>query len=748
MTCTLRITDLRESDSSEYKFTFKTKQARKFTRLPGVTLSVTDPDLQVQVRRSYLTRAELFCYSACHLPERPSYIWYKNGQKVQEETFSSYSDYFDPADSYSCAWQSPSQPEDLSEDSQYAGRVQVPETERGRRSTLRITDLTERDSAEYHFKFTAGRFEWNSILPATTLTVTALQVQVTKVTVHQFHTEAELKCHSSCSPAAHFSYVWFKNGQKVMGKETSSYTDDFHPGDNISCAFKGHEDYCSPSLYAPQVPSVSVHPSGEILEGSSVTLTCSSDANIAAKYTWYKKTMNLKPLINEAELVFSSIQSSDSGEYYCTAENELGRRTSEHIFIDVKYVPKLPSVSVSPSGEIMEGSSVTLTCSSDANPAANYTWYKEKQALLQGPEGIYNFTSISSEDRGIYYCKSENQYGQINSSAVFIDVHYGPKTSNVSVSPSGEIVEGSSVTLTCSSDANPAANYTWYKENQTLLQGPGGIYNFTSISSEDTGIYHCTAENQYRQVNSSSLHIDVQYAPRLPSVSVSPSGEIMEGSSVNLTCSSDANPAANYTWYKENEDSPKASGQLFTIIDSRAEHSGDYYCEAQNKRGSHKSTLRLTVAASARTSAAVGTITAVFLVIVLIALFLWMRRKRSLTQQLNEGERDNQRVQLNMGPAYDLPSAAAQRQPAEQQDGLHYASISFSQNHTEAVYSNVRPARSHRPIEEEDEDDDVDYTNVKIDNASCATGARSQDDDGGESFALYSTVNKGNVNTT
>ena len=89
---------------------------------------------------------------------------------------------------------------------------------------------------------------------------------------------------------------------------------------------------------APKLPSVSVSPSGEIVEGSSVTLTCSSDANPAANYTWYKKNVNpdLQPLSKEPQLVFSSIQSSDSGEYYCTAENQLGKRTSEYIFIDVK----------------------------------------------------------------------------------------------------------------------------------------------------------------------------------------------------------------------------------------------------------------------------------------------------------------------------------------------------------------------------------------------------------------------------
>ncbi len=86
-------------------------------------------------------------------------------------------------------------------------------------------------------------------------------------------------------------------------------------------------------------------------------------------------------------------------------------------------------------------------------------------------------------------------------------------------------------------------------------------------------------------------------APKLPSVSVSPSGEIVEGSSVNLTCSSDANPAANYTWYKDDEDSPEASGPIVIISDARSKHSGNYYCEVQNKRGRHNSTLSLTVLA-------------------------------------------------------------------------------------------------------------------------------------------------------
>ncbi|XP_073323050.1 B-cell receptor CD22-like [Pagrus major] len=713
--CTLRITDLRESDSAEYKFRFTTNQQDgRYTGSPGVTLRVTD--LQVKVSRSsHSNRRELKCHSSCRLPYRSSYIWYISGEKIQSQTSSTYLLYYDYGDSYSCAvkghedfpsppvcindkicytdrsicaskgssvdisctyssyqtirskfwfnhershqWQSPSQPEDLSEDSQFGGRVQVLETETGR-STLRITDLTESDSAQYHFKFTTQWSELRSSLPGTTLTVTALQVQVTRTTVHQSDTEAELKCHSSCSPAGRLSYVWFKNGQKVTGVETSSFKGRVYPGDIISCALKGHENYGSPSVYAPRLPSVSVSPSAEIVEGSSVTLTCSSDANPAAKYTWYKKNgdPDLQPLSKEPQLVFSSIQSSDSGEYYCTAENELGRRTSEYISINVTYTPRLPSVSANPSGRIMERTPVTLTCSSDANPAAKYTWYKENRTLIQGPEGVYHFSNIRSEDRGIYYCKSENQYGEINSSSLFIDV---------------------------------------------------------------------------------------QYAPRLPSVSVSPSAEIVEGSSVNLTCSSDANPAATYTWYKKNEDSPKASGQIFTITDIKAEHTGNYYCEAQNRGGRHNSTLQLIVVSRSMKSVAAGSITSLFLVIIFLFAFFLIRRKRS-TKRIAEGPDNN--AQPNVGPVCDNPSAAAQRNPSEEQDDLYYATVSFSKNQEDPLYSNIGlayPKRQKHEEEEEEEDEaGVDYTFVNFKSSSASPELRCQEDSVEDPSALYSTVTK------
>uniref|UniRef100_A0A8P4G8S9 B-cell receptor CD22 n=1 Tax=Dicentrarchus labrax TaxID=13489 RepID=A0A8P4G8S9_DICLA len=613
---------------------------------------------------------------------------------------------------------------DLRTDSEYSGRVQY--ICGNNDCTLRITDLRESDSAEYKFRFITNQHNGKYTgSPGVTLSVTDLQVQVSRSQVYESYDWAELKCHSSCRRPDHLHYVWYKNGQKTW-RGTSSYSVSVYPADSYSCAVEGYEKSPSPPVYASRVATVSLSPSGEIVEGSSVTLSCTRYVP-ATTYTWYKKIGNrhLQPPSKEPQFVFRSIQSSDSGEYYCTTG--LGR-TSEYISINVKYAPRVSSVSVSPSGEIVEGSSVTLTCSSDANPAATYTWYKKNgnrylQPLSKEPQLV--FRSIQSSDSGEYYCTAVNKLGRTYN-YISINVKYASRVPSVSVSPSGEIVEGSSVNLTCSSDANPAANYTWYKKNQTLFQGPEGIHHFTSISSEDRGIYHCKSENQYGQIMSPPLSVDVQYAPRVPSVSVSPSGEIVEGSSVTLTCSSDANPAANYTWYKEDEDSPKASGQNFTITYVRPEHSGNYYCEAQNRRGCHNSTLHLTVVAGAGGKlAAAGTITVVLLAIISLSVFLWIRKKRASKEPSDPEERADNREQLRIG------------QPEEQED-LQYASVHFSTKQADPLYSNIRAGRPLRHMEQQEV---IEYAAVSFNRASTAPRTRGQETRE-DPAALYSTVNR------
>ncbi|XDV16354.1 hypothetical protein PO909_016108, partial [Leuciscus waleckii] len=82
--------------------------------------------------------------------------------------------------------------------------------------------------------------------------------------------------------------------------------------------------------------------------------------------------------------------------------------------------PRSVSVSISPSGVIVEGDSVTLNCISDSNPPAEISWIKGGTIVRSGR--IYNISKISSDDSGEYKCKSINKHGGKYSEAVTLNV--------------------------------------------------------------------------------------------------------------------------------------------------------------------------------------------------------------------------------------------------------------------------------------------------------------------------------------
>ncbi|KAK6300873.1 hypothetical protein J4Q44_G00289710 [Coregonus suidteri] len=792
--CTLIITDLRESDSATYKFRFITDQTGgSYTGNPGVTLSVTDLQVKV-IPYSFVSAWKTLTCTTCILTGNPTYIWYKNGQIVTDNT-SPYSVYSKAADSYSCAVKGH---EDLHSPAVYGPKNTLAsihlsdEIVEGSSVTLTCSSDANPPVDKYTwYKNIGGRYQSFSY-ENTELQHVFSHIQSSDT--GEYYCEARnemgtdrsesididvkygpknnsvsfspsgevvegssvtLTCSSDANPPVQ-SYAWYKIGifygntesQQVFSQIKSSDTGEYY-----CWVSNGISTGRSPSLhidvkYAPKSTSVSVSLSGEIVEGSSVTLTCSSDANPPVnKYTWYMKNVtspkasgqsysitnissedrgeyyygpkstsvsvspsggivegssvtltcssDANPPVQSFTLwyrkngdpyqsisnqntgphhVFNQIKSSDTGDYYCEAQNKMGTDRSTTINVDVKYGPNNTSVSVSPSGEIVEGSSVTLTCSSDANPPVKrYTWYKKNGGHYQfsyvntGPQQVFN--QIKSSDTGEYYCEAWNGIKMGRSESININVKYKPKSTSVSVSPSGEIVEGSSVTLTCSSDANPPVDkYTWYKKNGASLKGCENTFLITSISSEDRGEYYCEAENEYGGLNSSSVSVDVQYGPKNTSVSVSPSGEIVEGSSVTLTCSSDANPPVDkYTWYKNNVTSPILSGQNYNITTISSEDSGHYHCEARNKIASENSTALMIIVAGKQTSD---------------------------TRKTRDTADDGQH-QGDSSPLYDNVLGMAmqlRQQPPSSQDDVHYASvhISHSKNQEVPLYSTVQ----------------------------------------------------------
>ncbi|XP_026140984.1 sialic acid-binding Ig-like lectin 12 [Carassius auratus] len=318
------------------------------------------------------------------------------------------------------------EPPDLCEDPEYSQRLQYL-GDKQQNCTIRLSHVTQNDQHMYCFRFITDKpnGKWTGY-PGVTLTVTDLQVEAPE-RVTEGH-NVSLTCKSSCTLTDRATFIWYRNSQPLTERRDRNnqlllQSVRREDAGRYSCALHGHT-YISPAAqlnvsYPPKNVSVSINGSGVILEGDSVTLICSSDSiPPALNFSWFKGEM----FVGSGRIYsISKISSDHSEEYKCRSINEHGENYSDAVTLNVMYPPRNVSVSITGSGVIVEGDSVTLICSSDSNPPAlNFSWFKENQSSAVG-----SGQSFSALQSGRFYCEAHNQHGSQRSDAVTVTVHPG-----------------------------------------------------------------------------------------------------------------------------------------------------------------------------------------------------------------------------------------------------------------------------------------------------------------------------------
>uniref|UniRef100_A0A8C8H0L4 Ig-like domain-containing protein n=1 Tax=Oncorhynchus tshawytscha TaxID=74940 RepID=A0A8C8H0L4_ONCTS len=238
-------------------------------------------------------------------------------------------------------WKDTTIPEDLSEDPEYYGRLLHGAVGNKKTDcTLRITELRERDSANYSFRFKTQQGSYNDPFQVT-LSVTDVFVKVRPDIVIEGE-KVWMSCSTSCILKQNSTdYIFYKDKLRLPSPNRHGvlYLDPVSSEDagSYSCVLVGLEN--QPSLgatltvrYPPRSTTVIVSTDqNKIVEGSSVTLTCSSDANPPMeKYTWYKRN-GTKVSVLQGETESYTIPSVSLGyidQYFCEAKNEIGAQNS------------------------------------------------------------------------------------------------------------------------------------------------------------------------------------------------------------------------------------------------------------------------------------------------------------------------------------------------------------------------------------------------------------------------------------
>uniref|UniRef100_A0AAY5EUB6 Ig-like domain-containing protein n=1 Tax=Electrophorus electricus TaxID=8005 RepID=A0AAY5EUB6_ELEEL len=276
------------------------------------------------------------------------------------------------------------EPTDLIEVPQYSGRIKYFE-ESKQILALRLDNVTKSDEHMYCLRITTNIPKKQYLgYPGVALTVTELRVE-TPEHVTEGNT-THLTCRTDCRLPDTAAFTWYKNGQRILTEKQEnilSLKPTQKDTGSSRCAVRGYEHLPSPAqtLTVRYVAVEVVSLLDVVLEGSWVTKPPSQN------YTWFKGKTSVGQ--RQAYNIPFQIHAEDSGEY---------------MYFSINYFFFLTLLSIIPSGEIVADSSVTLTCSSDANPPVqNYTWFKEG-----GTSPVGSGQNYITNSSGYYYSVSEH----------------------------------------------------------------------------------------------------------------------------------------------------------------------------------------------------------------------------------------------------------------------------------------------------------------------------------------------------
>ena len=139
----------------------------------------------------------------------------------------------------------------------------------------------------------------------------------------------------------------------------------------------------------------------------------------------------------------------------------------------------------------------------------SYIWYQNGNPVQSGNSNVFNISSTSTGNSGVYICKISGSCGIVFSSNINLTVH--PLTKITYISPGTEVAFGNDVTLEVKADGY-SLTYQWQKDDKLLDNNNTSQLLLQNVNANDIGLYRAIVTGTCGTEKSDTIYVYVKKA--------------------------------------------------------------------------------------------------------------------------------------------------------------------------------------------------------------------------------------------
>ncbi|EDO38277.1 predicted protein [Nematostella vectensis] len=304
-------------------------------------------------------------------------------------------------------------------------------------------------------------------------------------------------------------------------------------------------------------PEISyISPSAKVREGQRFVLRCQViPKNSSSEVYWTRNGERLDNLTrtNDSVIYTQIAEPSMAGTYVCVASSIYGEDRNSTILI-VLYAPVKVNVHFNTTSRdtAVHGESVTVTCSSQAYPAARCK-VSHVSSGVSGSSGELVIPSYTEMNQGMYECLCSNIYGFLSGYGkltTYGDVTIFNPPINKTINEEGDVSFTCNATSTLVGSWPLNTKITWKNlPNHGKQIGSGPVLTLKNVTQQQGGKYECEAENGVGLPDRASAYLTVHYKPISTRFEASYNFNSKD-TVATLKCSAQALPEPQYRIYR------------------------------------------------------------------------------------------------------------------------------------------------------------------------------------------------------